>query len=347
MDTEITRLFGIKYPILNAGMGRVALPEMVAAVCNAGGLGVYGAGSNAPEVTRADIRRIRSLTDRPFGSNAALALPNGKENALVALEEEVPVINYSMGKGDWIVRRAHEYGGKVLASVNSVQLAQRAEAHGCDAVIAAGHEAAGHAGDITTFVLVPRLREVLTIPIVAAGGIATGAGMAAALALGASGVSMGTRMWTTKEGAVHDNFKERAVQAEVSGTLFSDRFDGHPLRVLNTPGPERIYNGGALNPFKVFLQSFAIARELNLPYPKLFWEIVTLGPQKTMNMMRMARMLDMITASRTTGDMTKGQVGSGMAVGLVHDVPSIAEVIERTIAEAHAALRQLNAEIGS
>src|SRR5262245_17716617 len=129
MKTRITELFGIEYPILNAGMGRVALPEMVAAVSKAGGLGIYGAGSNPPDVTRQHIRQIRAMTDKPFGINCPLALPNGTENAKVALDEQVDVINYSMGKGDWIAKAAHQYGGKVMASVTETHLAQRAEAH--------------------------------------------------------------------------------------------------------------------------------------------------------------------------------------------------------------------------
>lgn len=342
MKTAITELFGIRHPILNAGMGRVAYPKMVIAVCNAGGLGVYGAGSNPPEQVREDIRRIRAATNGPFGINAPLALPNALENVKIALEEQVPVINYSMGRGDWIVERAHQYGGKVMASVNSVKLAQSAQKHGADAVIAAGHEAAGHAGDITTFVLVPRLREVLGIPIIAAGGVGNGAGLAAALALGAGAISMGTRMWMTQEGEVHQNFKERALESDVDRTLFSTKFDGHWNRVLNTPAPERIYKGKeSLNPLSIFLQSFAIARELDQPYLKMFSDVIKKGPKKTVDMMRMARMLKMATHSRSDGDMNKGQIGSGMSVGLIHDLPTIAELIERLVAEADEAFRQL------
>jgi enoyl-[acyl-carrier protein] reductase II len=342
MKTAITELFGIEHPVLNAGMGRIAYAEMVIAVCNAGGLGVYGAGTNPPDRVREDIRLIRSKTDRPFGINAPLALPNALENIKVALEEEVPVINYSMGRGDWIVKRAHAYGGKVMASVNSVKLAQSAQKHGADAVIAAGHEAAGHAGDIPTFVLVPRLRELLDIPIIAAGGVATGSGLVGALALGADGVSMGTRMLLTREGVVHDNFKQRAIESDVDRTLFSDKFDGHMCRVLNTPGPERIYKGKqSLNPLAAFAQSFAIARELEQPYLKMFADVMKKGPKQTFAMMRMARMLKMGNLARFEGDLERGQCGAGMSVGLVHDCPSIAEVIERVVVEAEEAFERL------
>jgi len=347
MRTAITDLLGIERPILSAGMGRVAYAELVAAVCNAGGLGVFGAGSNPPDVTRQNIREIRKLTDKPFGSNSPLALPNGRENAIVALEEEVPVINYSMGKGDWIVKRAHAYGGKVIASVNSVHLAKRAEDQGVDAIIAAGYEAAGHAGEVPTFVLIPRLKEVVKIPVIAAGGVANGAGLVAALALGASGVSMGTRIWTTKECVAHQNFKNKAVESEVTDTLFSDRFDGIPCRVMNTPASARIAGGAPLNVFRIFLESFSIARELKTPYLKLLRDVIGLGPKEAFNMMRMARMLKMGAISRATGDVVRGQFAAGMGVGLVHDIPTVAEVMDRIMEEADAVQRELTFASGN
>lgn len=344
MKTAITEMFGIKYPILNAGMGRVALPNMVAAVSNAGGLGVYGAGSNPPDITRAAIREIRSLTDKPFGGNAPLALPNGVANAKVLLDEGVPFINYSMGKGDWIAKAAHAYGGKVMASVSDVHLAERAEAHGADGVIAAGHEAAGHAGSIGTFVLVPRLVEKLKIPVVAAGGVANGAGLLAALTLGASAVSMGTRFWTTVEGPMHSNWKRKAVELEVTDTLYSDRFDGIPCRQMKTEAAERMLKA-RLNVLQIFLDSFKIARELNLPYFKLMREVIMQGPQQIEAMMRMSQMLKMHTITITTGDLKTGMTASGQSVGLIHDLPSIAEVIERIVQEAHAAHQAMTARL--
>jgi enoyl-[acyl-carrier protein] reductase II len=346
VKTSITELFGIKHPILNAGMGRVALPKMVAAVSNAGGLGVLGAGSGDPKLTREYIREIRTLTDKPFGGNAPLALPNGRDNVEVLLEEKVPVINYSMGKGDWIAKRAHAYGGKVMASINSIHLAKRAEQQGVDAVIAAGHEAAGHAGDVTTFVLIPRLVELLKIPVIAAGGVANGAGLAAALALGAGGVSMGTRMWVTQEGPMHQNWKDKALELDSSDTIFSDRFDGIPCRQMKTEAAERFITGFP-NLFTVLLDSVTISKELKLPYFKLMLQILKRGPKAVDSMMRMSQMLKMHTITLTTGDLKTGCTASGQSVGLVHDIPTIAEVIERVIAEADEAQRKLASQFAA
>lgn len=344
MKTAITELFGVKYPILNAGMGRVALPNMVAAVSNAGGLGVLGCGSNPPELTREYIREIRTLTDKPFGGNAPLMLPNGRANAEVMLEEKVHVVNYSMGKGDWIAKAAHAYGGKVVASVTNQHLAQRAQAHGADAVIAAGLEAAGHAGDVTCFVLIQRLAQLLDIPVIAAGGVADGTGLVGALALGAAGVSMGTRFWTTQEGPMHQNFKDKAVELDVTDTIFSDKYDGVMNRVMKTPAAVRALNG-RVNPIAVFFNSFSLARELNIPYLKLFTDVIKSGPKNTYDMMRMSQMLQMHTITLTTGDMQKGMTASGMSVGLVNDVPTIAELIERIVEEARTAHARLNAQM--
>lgn len=347
MKTSITELFGIKYPILNAGMGRVALPQMVAAVSNAGGLGVYGAGSTAPDLTRAQIREIRALTDKPFGINCPLALPNAMENAKVALEEQVPVINYSMGKGDWICKAAHAYGGKVMASVTDIKFAQRAQEHGSDAVIAAGFEAAGHAGNITTFTMVPRLAEVLKIPVIAAGGIANGAQIAAALALGAGGVSMGTRFWTTKEGPMHDNWKRKALELDVDGTMISDRFDGIPCRMMISPASKRMANQRVLNLWDVFMYSFTIAKELNQPWLKMVMNTLALGPKQIDSMMRMSQTLKTHTITLTTGDLETGMTSSGMSVGLVHDIPTIAELLERLLEETKAAQAKLAAQVAN
>ncbi|HVY86615.1 MAG TPA: nitronate monooxygenase, partial [Caulobacterales bacterium] len=313
MKTAITEMFGVRYPILLAGMGRVALPRMVAAVSNAGGLGVLGAGSTPPEQTREYIREIRSLTDKPFGVNTPLMIPNGRENAEVALQEKAAIINYSMGKGDWIAERAHAYGGKVIASVTNVRLALSAQKHGADAVIAAGMEAAGHAGDVTTFVLIPRLAEVLKIPVIAAGGAANGAGLMGALALGAAGVSMGTRFLLTQESPLHPNFKRAALDLDVTDTIFSDRYDGVYNRVMRTPAALRALNA-RMNPFTVFFDSFTIARDLDMPYLKMLAQVLAQGPAKTYEMMRMSQMLKMHTITLTTGDVETGMTASGMSV---------------------------------
>lgn len=339
--TAFTERFGVRYPILNAGMGWVAVPEIVAAVSNAGGLGVLGAGSMPPELARSHVRRIRELTDKPFGINCPLALPNARDNAKMALEEQVPVINYSMGKGEWLAEGVAKYGGKTIASVNSVKLAQSAQKQGADAVIAAGYEAAGHSGEIATFVLVPRLAELLNVPVIAAGGVTNGDALTAALALGASGVSMGTRFATSAESSWHDNWKKVALEKDVHDTDYSTKFDGFPNRMMRTAQSQRVVNS-ALNPLSAFFYSFKVAQELDIPYPKLLIDVLRKGPVEAVNMMRMAQMLKYNKFS-FEGDLDRGMTASGQSVGLIHDNPGAEEIVRRVVAEARAAQARLNA----
>ena len=258
---------------------------------------------------------------------------------MVALEEKVPVINYSMGKGDWIADAAHAYGGKVMASVTSVKLAESAQRQGADAVIAAGYEAAGHSGEIGIFVLIPRLAEVLDIPVIAAGGCATGAQLVAVLALGGAGVSMGTRFVTTAESPWHPNFKQAAVALDVSDTVRSDKFDGIPCRMMGTDRPKELLTA-RLNPFQALMNSFEVARDLDIPYFKLLRQVLTTGPGNTLKMMRMSQMLKDQKRS-LQGDLKKGMTASGQSVGLVKDLPPIAEVMERIVNEAREAQSRL------
>jgi enoyl-[acyl-carrier protein] reductase II len=157
MRTRLTELLGIKYPILLSGISWISVPKMVAAVSNAGGLGILATGPMDTEQTRKAIQEIRRLTDKPFGANATLLFPGASENAAVLLEEKVPVINFALGKGDWIVKRAHEYNGKVIATVATHRHAKQSENFGVDAIIVTGHEAAAHGGDVTNLVLVPSI----------------------------------------------------------------------------------------------------------------------------------------------------------------------------------------------
>ncbi|KHK89163.1 NAD(P)H-dependent flavin oxidoreductase [Novosphingobium malaysiense] len=341
MRTAITELFGVKYPILNAGMGRVALPNMVAAVSNAGGLGVLGAGTAPPEQVREWIREVRSLTDKPFGANVPLALPNAMDNAKILLEEKVPVINYSMGSGRWICDWAHKYGGKVMASITTKKLALSAQKHGCDAVIAAGTEAAGHSGPSSTMALIPELREALDIPIIAAGGVSTGQALIAVIALGASGASMGTRFWTTAEGPMMPAWKEKALELASTDTLYSEKFDGWMNRQMDVPGARKMMNAKTLNYFSVLRESFKISKELDIPWIKLSFDTFRKGPKEIQSMMRMAEMLKAHTHTMTSNDTSIGFTAVGQSVGMVHDVPTIAELIPRLVAEAEEAKRRV------
>ncbi|HOM29723.1 MAG TPA: nitronate monooxygenase [Deltaproteobacteria bacterium] len=348
MKTRITELLGIKHPIVLSGMSWISVPKMVAAVSNAGGLGILATGPLDAQQTRAAIREIKSLTNKPFGTNTTLLFPGAAENAMVALEEKVPVINFSLGKGDWIVKAAHEYGGKVIATVVNARHAKRAQDYGCDALLVTGHEAAAHGGDATTFCLVPSIANAVNIPIIAAGGIADGRGLAAALALGADGAAMGTRLMTTKESPLHENYKQLSIQKEVYDTIYSTRFDGLGCRVLDTKAARKAIRQG-LNLRKLIEaipNSMIISKQLHLPYFKLFLGVLASGWKNARQLAFMANAFKAIRIATEDGDTVHGVLPVGQATGLMRDIPTVAEVIERTVAQAEAISFELAKKAG-
>ena len=271
-------------------------------------------------------------------------MPGATDNAKILLQEQVPVINFALGKGDWLVREAHKYGGKVLATVVNARHARRAQDYGADGVIATGNEAAAHGEAVTTMVLIPSLANVLEIPVVAAGGIADGRGLAAALALGAEGVAMGTRFMTTKESPLHSNYKELSIQMEVTDTLYSKRFDGIWCRVLKTKAAENALRKGVDLP-AAFINSRDVARQMKMPYWKLFIGILASGYENAMKMANMANGFKAFQLATEEGDLVKGLLPVGQATGLIHDEPTVAEVVERIVAEARQVQERLAAKL--
>lgn len=344
MKTRITELFGIKYPILLSGMSWISVPRMVAAVSNAGGLGILATGPMDPPQTRKAIQEIRKLTDKPFGCNATLLMPGAAENAKVLLEEQVPVINFALGKGDWLVRDAHKYGGKVIATVVNARHAKRAQDYGADGVIATGNEAAAHGEALTSMVLIPSLVDAIHIPVIAAGGIADGRGLAAALALGAEGVALGTRLMTTQESPLHENFKKLSIEKDVTDTLYSTRVDGIWCRVMKTDAAVKAIKKGLDLP-AAFVNSQDIARQMKMPYLKLFIGILASGLNNAYKMAFMANGFKAFKLATEDGDVEKGILPVGQVMGLIRDEPTVAELFERIVAEAKEVQQKLAAKM--
>lgn len=332
MKTRITKLFGIKYPIILPGMSWISVPELVAAVCNAGGIGWLATGPLNTEQTRESIRKIRKLTDKPFGAGVTLLMPGARENAEVLLEEKVPVINVSLGKCDWIAERAHKYGGKVIATVTTEKHARAAEKQGADALQVTGNEAAAHGSQVTTMVLVPAIVKAVKIPVVAIGGFADGHGLVAALALGAEAIGMGTRLSMTKESPVHEATKQAQIAGGIDDTIYSNRFDGLYCRVLKSPQAEKSIKQG-INLPRAMITGPRIARELKLPLFKLMLGMLA-QPANMMKLAHMSTAFDKIKWATENGDLKKGVHLTGQIQGLIDDLPTVKEVIERTIKEA-------------
>ena len=232
MKTEITELLEIKYPIIQGGMAWVADFHLAAAVSNAGGLGIIGAGGAPAEWVREQIREAKKLTENPFGVNIMLMNPEADDIARIIIEEDVKVVTTGAGNPAKYVKDWKESGVKVIPVVASCALAKMMERCGADAVIAEGTEAGGHIGEITTMSLVPQVVDAVNIPVIAAGGIADGRGVAAAFMLGAKAVQMGTQFVVTSECAVHQNYKEKIIKAKDIDSKVTGRTTGHPVRVL-------------------------------------------------------------------------------------------------------------------
>jgi enoyl-[acyl-carrier protein] reductase II len=234
MNTKITELLNIKYPILQGGMAWVSEHKLAAAVSNAGGAGII-AGGNAPaEHIREEIRKARALTDKPFGVNIMLMSPNAEELAQVVIDEKVAFVTTGAGNPGKFMEMWKAAGIKVIPVVPGVSLAKRMERSGADALIAEGTESGGHIGENTTMCLVPQVVDAVSIPVIAAGGIADGRGFAASLMLGAEGVQVGTAFLAAEECQIHENYKDLVVKAKDTDTIVTGRFTGHPCRCVKT-----------------------------------------------------------------------------------------------------------------
>lgn len=233
IKTDICDLLRIEYPILQGGMAWLGTAELAAAVSEAGGLGLIGAGHMPPDIFRNEIHKLKERTNKPFGCNIMLMSPFVKEVMEVVVEERVPVITTGAGNPGVYIPALKEIGTKVIPVVASVLLAKRLLRGGIDAIIAEGTESGGHVGDITTMALIPQVVDAVDVPVIAAGGIADGRGMAAAFALGAQAVQMGTRFVLSEECIAHENYKNAVLKAKDRATVMTGLTTGHPVRIID------------------------------------------------------------------------------------------------------------------
>ena len=238
---KLSEMLGIKYPIIQGGMANIATGEFAASVSNAGGLGLIAGGGMDAETLRENIRKCKSLTDKPFGVNLMLMNPDTPKMADIVVEEGVKIVTTGAGSPGVYMDKWKEAGIKVIPVISSVALAIRMERCGADMVIAEGTESGGHVGEMTTMTLVPAVVDKVSIPVIAAGGIADGRGLVCAKALGAVGVQIGTVLLATKECPIHENYKNEVIKAKDNGTVVTGRISGVPVRILkNTMAREYV-----------------------------------------------------------------------------------------------------------
>lgn len=306
MDTRITELLGIEYPIIQGGMAWVAEYHLAAAVSNAGGLGLIGAASAPAEVVREQIRNCKALTDKPFGVNVMLLNPNAEEVAQVIVEEGVKVVTTGAGNPGKFLPMWKEAGVKVIPVVASVAMAKMMERMGADGVVAEGMESGGHIGSTTTLALVPQVVDAVSIPVIAAGGIADGRGVAAAFVLGAEAVQLGTRFVVAKESIVHANYKEKVIKAKDIDSVITGTTTGHPVRCIRN------------NMTREYIKMEKEGAD--------FMELEKL----TLGSLRKAVM---------DGDVVNGTLMAGQIAGLIKEEKSCKEIVEEMMADAKCVLQ--------
>lgn len=314
-------------------MSWISTPELVAAISNAGGVGILATGPLNAQETRASIQKIRALTDKPFGIGATLLMPGASENAQVALDEQVPIINVSLGKAEWIAEGLSKYGGKMLSTVTNQKHAEAALQTGADAFMVTGHEAAAHGGNVTSLVLVPSMVEAFPeVPVVAAGGFATGKSLHAALSLGADAVAMGSRMAVTQESPLAQAAKEAIVAATEHETIYGKNFDGIPARVLETPAAAKVMKSRPWLPV-ILYRAFMAAQQVGIPLWKVLPGLMTQW-DKMFTVAQFGAATDAIMAATVEGDMRRGVQFVGQCQGHIRDIPTVDELVQRIILEA-------------
>ena len=309
MKTEVTELLGIEYPIIQGGMAWVAEYHLAAGVSNAGGLGLIGAASAPAEWVREQIREAKKLTDKPFGVNIMLMSPYADEVAKVVAEGGVKVVTTGAGNPEKYMKMWKEAGVKVIPVVASVALAKRMERCGADALVAEGTEAGGHIGENTTMVLVPQIVDAVNIPVIAAGGIADGRGIAAAFMLGARAVQMGTHFVATKESMVHENYKKAILKAKDIDSRVTGRTTGHPVRALRNQ----------------MTKQYLDMEKAGASFEEL--EHLTLGG---------------LRRAVVDGDVVNGSVMAGQSAAMVKEILSCEELIQKLVKETDALIGGLN-----
>lgn len=307
MNTRLTELLGIKYPIIQGGMAWVAESTLAAAVSNAGGLGLIAGGAAPIDYLREQIRNAKKLTDKPFGVNIMLMSPNAEELAQLVIDEGVPVVTTGAGNPGKYMESWKAAGIKVIPVIPTVALAKRMERAGADALVAEGTESGGHIGEITTMCLVPQVADAVSIPVIAAGGIADGRGIAASFMLGAEGVQVGTRFLAAEECKIHENYKNLVVDAKDTDSIVTGRFTGHPCRGVKT---------------KFAKQLLTFEKEGGSPEE---FENITLGS---------------LRKAVVDGNIAEGSFLCGAIAGLVNKIEPAKDMIEEMFADAEKLLNK-------
>ena len=343
--TRICKLFGVQYPIVQTGMGFVAVPELTAATSNAGGLGVLTSGTLQFHELADAIAQTKALTDKPFGVNVRGDAPDVIERAELLIKQKIPVASFALAPKRETIDKLKNAGIVVIPSIGARRHAEKVAAWGVDAVLVQGGEGGGHTGSVPTSILLPQVVDAVDIPVVGAGGFRDGRGLVAALAYGAAGIAMGTRFLLTSDSPVPDKIKQVYLGKTVNDTVVTKAIDGVPQRVLRTELAETLISQHAFKRWQRSLQlSVAFQKSTKTPWKDIIKEGLNMKKNQELQwsqVLMAANTPVLLSAGLVDGDTSKGTLASGQVAGLIDDLPSCRELILRIMTEADQTLRRL------
>lgn len=345
VPTALTALTGVRHPIVQTGMGWVAGPRLVSAVAEAGALGVLASATMTTERLRAAVREVRSRTDAPFGVNLRADAGDAAERVRIIIEEGVRVASFALAPSRELIARLKDAGVVVIPSIGARRHAEKVAAWGADAVVVQGGEGGGHTGSVATTVLLPQVVDAVDIPVIAAGGFHDGRGLVAALAYGAAGIAMGTRFLLTSDSTVPDAVKARYLAAEVKDVTVTKAVDGLPHRMLRTELVDALDRSGRVAALaRALRHAAAFKKDSGMSWPQLVRDGARMRHGKELSWSQVllaANTPMMLKASMVDGRTDRGVMASGQVAGVIDDLPSCAELVERVMTRAQEVLRGL------
>jgi NAD(P)H-dependent flavin oxidoreductase YrpB (nitropropane dioxygenase family) len=350
LRTPICELFGVRYPIVQTGMGFVSGPRLTAATANAGALGILASATMSYDELAAAISQTRALTSAPFGVNLRADAPDAKRRVDLLISEQVRVASFALAPRPELIARLKEAGIVVVPSIGARRHAEKVAAWGADAVVVQGGEGGGHTGQVATTILLPQVVDAVGIPVIAAGGFFDGRGLVAALCYGAAGIAMGTRFLLTSDSPVPDAVKQLYLNAAVTDSVVTDALDGVPQRLLRTPFVDRLVRDGQAARLVRSIRSAATFRRLSgSTWASLFKEGQQMHRSHELpygQVLLAANTPALLRAAMVDGRPEFGVMATGQVAGLIEDLPSCAELIGRIISEAGAVLARMAGSAG-
>ena len=344
IETALTKLVGIEHPIVQTGMGWVSGPRLTAATCNAGGLGILASATMTYDELEVAVAKTKSLTDKPFGVNIRADASDAAQRIDLLIRENVKVASFALAPKKDLIAKLKDHGIVVIPSVGLPKHARKVASWGADAVMIQGGEGGGHTGSTPTTLLLPSVLDAVQIPVIAAGGFFDGRGLAAALSYGAAGVGMGTRFLLTRDSRVPDAVKQRYLAADLDGTVVTAKVDGMPHRMLRTDLVEEIEETGRLRRMlPTARRTLEFKRMSGMSWKQLAVDGREMRKAQGRTMAQMAMAANtpmMLKAGLVEGDPTAGVLASGQVVGVIDDLPSCEELIDRVVTRAVEELRR-------